>query len=85
MIMITTSPDTITVVVKLFASLSNHGPPRAEIAIPFGSTVDTLLARLGLPVEGNYIILINSLPEWDRKHVLGMDDTIAIFPPIAGG
>jgi molybdopterin converting factor small subunit len=75
----------IEVEVKLFASLSEYMPKTPRKRIPANSTVNDLLGALGLPADGRYIVLVNTLPEWDRHRVLAAGDGVAIFPPLAGG
>ncbi len=75
----------IDVEVKLFASLMELAPTSPRMRLPARSTLNDLLKMLGLAIDGRYIILVNTIPEWDRNHVLIEGDVIAIFPPLAGG
>ncbi len=75
----------IEVEVKLFASLMEFAPARPRLRLPARSTLNDLLKMLGLAIDGRYIILVNTLPQWDRNYVVNGGDVIAIFPPLAGG
>ena len=75
----------ISVIIKLFADLTQYGPAKAEIVLPKGSSLNTIFDKYKIPKEKKTIILINSLPHYDRNSALKDGDTIAIFPPLAGG
>jgi molybdopterin converting factor small subunit len=78
--------SSIYIIVKLFANLRVYGPPKSIADIPEGSTVKSLIKKIGiLEKEGRLIILINGLPCREDDRVLKDGDTIAIFPPLAGG
>ncbi|MFW9950536.1 MAG: MoaD/ThiS family protein [Candidatus Thorarchaeota archaeon] len=54
--------------------------------VPEGSTISTVLKKINLPKEEkNLIFMINGLPKYDRGLELKHHDTLAIFPPLAGG
>lgn len=75
----------ISVIIKLFADLTQYGPAKAETVLPIGSTLNTIFDKYKIPKEKKTIILINSLPSYDRNITLKDGDRIAIFPPLAGG
>jgi molybdopterin converting factor small subunit len=78
--------NSIDVVVKLFANLRDYGPPKLVAEIPEGSTIKSLIKKIGISEkEGKLIILINGLPCHDPNYVLNEGNTVAIFPPLAGG
>ncbi len=77
--------DELEVEVRVFASLSEFAPTRPRLRIRAKSTLNDLIEVLGMPIDGRYIILVNTVPEWNRNRVLGEGDIIAIFPPLAGG
>ncbi|MFW9950397.1 MAG: MoaD/ThiS family protein [Candidatus Thorarchaeota archaeon] len=78
--------NSIKITVKLFANLRNYGPNKSYIELPEGSTINTVLKKTNIPKEEkNLIFMINGLPKYDRNLVLKPHDTLAIFPPLAGG
>lgn len=78
--------NSIKITVKLFANLRKYGPDKSYIQIPEGSTINTVLNKIALPKEEkNLILMVNGLPKYDRNLVLNHHDTLAIFPPLAGG
>ena len=78
--------NSIKITVKLFATLRKYGPDKSYIEIPEGSTINTVLKKIALPKEvKNLILMVNGLPQYDRNLVLNHHDTLAIFPPLAGG
>ncbi|MBL6929696.1 MAG: MoaD/ThiS family protein [Rhodospirillales bacterium] len=79
--------------VKLFALLEKYLPAGAkdyqvELELDDGATAAAVIANLGVPPELCHLILINGkhmqLAERDSRP-LTSTDTIAIWPPIAGG
>lgn len=78
---------------KLYATLSNFLPPGAqrneiELDIPPGTSVGDLLEQHNVPMEKCHLILINGVfspPSRAGKTPLSEADTVAIWPPIAGG
>ena len=75
--------------VKLFATLGRHAtdaPPGMpfEVALPDGTTVETLVDQLRLPREDVKLVFVNGRArplDW----VLQPGDELGIFPPIGGG
>ncbi len=77
--------NTISITVKLFADLQEYGPAKALLDVPEGSTINTILKKYRIPKEKKIIMLVNRLPRYDKNYVLNNDDTLSIFPPLAGG
>lgn len=79
---------------KLFASLQDYLPADArktnslELELADGTTVQQVIERFGLPQRSCHLVLIdgNFIPANARdNHVLTNGNTLAIWPPIAGG
>jgi molybdopterin converting factor small subunit len=78
--------NSIKITVKLFATLRKYGPDKFYIEVPEGCTINTVLKKVNLPKEEkNLILMVNGLPKYDKDFVLKHHDTLAIFPPLAGG
>ena len=77
--------NTISITVKLFADLQEFGPAESIIDVPEGSTINYVMSKYKIPKEKKIIMLVNRLPRYDKNFVLNNNDTIAIFPPLAGG
>jgi len=75
----------ITITIKLFADLTQFGPAKAEEELPEGSNINSIFEKYKIPKEKKTIILVNSKPHYNRNSVLKDGDTVAIFPPLAGG
>jgi len=79
---------------KLYATLSDYLPDAARktsavaLDVAEGTTVDDLIARYHLPVKMCHLVLIDGVfvPR-DERHgrALRAGETLAIWPPIAGG
>jgi molybdopterin converting factor small subunit len=79
----------IEVEVQLFFDFTQYLPHGSQnrksiIALESGSTVQTLIDKLRLPPEMPKIILVNGIRP-QNKGVLQDGDSVAIFPPMAGG
>ena len=75
--------------VELYATLSKFLPPGAEgrkamVELPEGATVDDLLRHLAIPPEMAALLLVNGTHR-PPEAVLKDGETLAIFPPLAGG
>ncbi len=79
------SSNMISITIKLFADLTQFGPAKAEQNLPEGSSINTIFEKYRIPKEKKNIILVNRIPSYDRNSVLKDGDTVAIFPPLAGG
>ena len=74
------------ITLKLFANLRKYGKEKRRIKLPSGTTLNNVVKLANIPKEeGKLIILVNGIPQWDRKYVIKANDTVAIFPPLAGG
>jgi sulfur carrier protein ThiS len=79
---------------KLFASLQDYLPVEAkarnalQLDLPDGTTVQQIIERFGLPQKSCHLVLIdgNFVPPAERvSRTLKDGETLAIWPPIAGG
>jgi len=78
---------------KLYASLQEYLPPNAVkqeamIDVPDGATPARIILQLGVPKEHCHLVLVNGLfvtPEERDVQTLQEGDTIAMWPPVAGG
>jgi len=61
---------------------------QAEIDMPEGATIIDVMARLGLPEDDFYLVILNDMvcPKTARSTtVLSDGDELGIFPPLKGG
>lgn len=61
---------------------------RAEIEVPDDATPQQVMAQLGVPLDGSYLISLNgsAVPKAQRSEMrLTENDTLAIMPPLRGG
>ena len=88
------APDTLRVTLKLYATLAQYLPQTGRrtdevvVDIPASATLADVTGRFGVPQAACFLVLVNGvfLPPGDRataRFVAG--DTIAIWPPVAGG
>lgn len=75
--------------VQLFATLSGYLPGvmqdhGATLDVPDGSTIREVVERLGIPADTPMIALVNGRDAL-ADGVLKEGDTVAMFPPLAGG
>jgi molybdopterin converting factor small subunit len=71
--------------IKLFATLQRFMPASAEnYAIETGTTIRTLLQKLGLPENKAKLIFIDGVKA-ELTTVLEGGERIGIFPPVGGG
>jgi sulfur carrier protein len=70
--------------IKLFASLQKYMPNVKKVELNGNSTVLDLLKKIGMSFSEVSIILVNG-HQVKLDHTLNQGDTVAIFPPIAGG
>lgn len=84
---------TMTIYLELYASLMELLPPgksrhRREIDIPDNAVVNDVIKQAGIPDDQAHIVLVNGHfvcgSERDRK-TFTAGDTLAIWPPVAGG
>ena len=77
--------NTISITVKLFADLQKYGPAKSILDVPEGSTINSVIEKYKIPKEKKIIMLVNGLSRYDKNFILNNNDTVAIFPPLAGG
>jgi sulfur carrier protein len=70
--------------IKLFASLQKYMPDMERLELNGNSKVLDLLKRIGISSSEVSIALVNG-QQVKLDHTLDEGDTVAIFPPIAGG
>lgn len=79
---------------KLFASLQDYLPHEARntnalvLELEDGVSVPRLIERFGLPLKSCHLVLVdgNFVPPAERAvRILRDGETLAIWPPIAGG
>jgi sulfur carrier protein ThiS len=78
---------------KLFATLTDYLPPGRQgnvidIEVGEGATVGEVIAQYRLPEKLTHLVLVNGnfiAPEARAAQRLQAGDTLAIWPPIAGG
>lgn len=83
----------IQVEFKLFASLMSYLPAGASehavlVEMPEGSTVYDLMDKYQVPREQAHLVVCNGLfvpPSQRDTHSLKDGDSIALWPPVAGG
>jgi sulfur carrier protein ThiS len=79
--------------IELYASLMPLLPPgkerfRREINVDDGTTLQQVIKQFKVPDEQAHIVLVNGkfVCGDDRlEHVMKVDDTVSIWPPVAGG
>ncbi len=78
---------------KLYATLGQFLPPDAvrneiPIEMPDGASVYDVLLKYNVPLETCHLILVNGVfapPARSAQTHLCEGDTVAVWPPIAGG
>jgi molybdopterin converting factor small subunit len=75
--------------VALYATLSKYLPPSAQnrkavIDVRDGATVEEVLRQLGIPREHPNILLVDG-KQASEGAALQDGQTLAVFPPLAGG
>jgi sulfur carrier protein ThiS len=81
------------ITVKTTGLLSRYLPAgatgnAAELEVAPDATPLDVMTRLGLPLEGTYLVVLNgvAVPKGERaSHRLRENDTLAIMPPLRGG
>ena len=70
--------------IKLFANLRKFNPELERIELDNGTTIRELLDKSGIPSSEVAIVLVNGRhAKLDQP--LHDGETVAVFPPIAGG
>jgi len=83
----------VKITVKLYASLADHLPDgavdhRVEVDVPEGITPHQIIDRFRVPRQQAHLCLLNGVylqPSERDRPVLKKGDTLAIWPPVAGG
>ncbi|MDO8959265.1 MAG: MoaD/ThiS family protein [Rhodocyclaceae bacterium] len=79
---------------KLFATLQDYLPAEAKktnalaLDLDEGTTVQQVVERFGLPQQSCHLVLIDGIfvpPAARASRALKEGETLAIWPPIAGG
>jgi molybdopterin synthase sulfur carrier subunit len=70
--------------IKLFASLQKFMPNAEKVELDDNCTVSDLLRKIGINPSEVAIILVNG-QHVELDQALSENETVAIFPPIAGG
>ena len=79
--------------IELYASLMEFLPPgkqrfRREIQVADNTTVQQVIEQFRISDEQAHIVLVNGhfiCGEDRQAHKLNAEDTVAIWPPVAGG
>lgn len=75
----------IKIDLKLFVTLSQYLPKDKDCCeIPEETTVEKLMADLGIPADMVKLIFINGKRQ-DSTYQLRQDDRVGLFPPVGGG
>jgi sulfur-carrier protein len=83
----------IQVELKLFASLMSFLPAAAQehsvrVEMPAGATIYDLMDRYKVPRDQAHLVICNGLfiaPSQRQNYTLQDGDSIALWPPVAGG
>ena len=83
----------MNITLKLYASLGSFLPPGAarnaiELDVPEGASIGEVLARQQVPRANCHLILVNGVfapPASADGKQLAEGDTLAVWPPVAGG
>jgi molybdopterin converting factor small subunit len=79
---------------KLFATLTDYLPPQSrhsnvmELEVPPHASISQIIEPFGMPTKLVHLVLVNGsyVQPADRlSRTLNEGDTLAIWPPIAGG
>lgn len=81
------------VTIKLYATLADYLPVgstdnRVEVELADNTIIETALAPFSLPPKLTHLVLLNGvfIPREQRaRTVIRNGDTLAVWPPIAGG
>lgn len=82
------------ITLKLYATLSDLLPAQAkfnaaEIDIPEKATLNWVIDHFNIPRQQAHLVLINGIfvcsADRDQSGKINSGDTLAIWPPIAGG
>lgn len=76
--------------VKLMGTLRSKLPPGSQggvaaLEVEPGTTVASVLDRLGVGGGHVHLVMINGSMETDRQRPLAEGDELTVLPPVAGG
>jgi molybdopterin converting factor small subunit len=75
--------------VKLMATLRSKLPPESkgvtQMEFDAGSTVLTVLQRLGIDTGTVHAVMVNDEMELERGRTLADGDSLVLIPPVGGG
>jgi len=73
------------IIIKCFATLSRFTPPEAEAyALALGDTVQSVVARLGIPLDDLKLVFVNGVHA-PLETPLADGDRVGLFPAVGGG
>lgn len=80
---------TMEILIKLHYVLKAYAPDgdyrrTFSLTVPNGSVLGGVLAALGLPPDGQYLVFVGK-ERVTREQALENGDTVTILPPIVGG
>jgi len=84
----------VKITFKLFATLTDYLPAGArasnvvQLDVPADATISQIIEPFGLPPKLVHLVLVNGVfvaPAQRLTRTLREGDTLAIWPPIAGG
>ena len=81
------------ITLKLFAGLSEYLPDGAyrnsvEVVLDSQPSISQVIEQFKVPAEEAHLVLVNGVycaPSDRDQHKLNEGDTLAIWPPVAGG
>ena len=82
------------IVFKLYATLQGYMPAEAKktnaltLELEEGTTIPQIIERFGLPQKLCHLVLVDGTfvpPSARASRALKEDETLAIWPPVAGG
>ncbi len=81
------------ITIKLFATLRHYMPEKgrngeAPYECPDGHTVNAVLRDLNVPLEKCHLVVLNGVfvpPQERSTTTFTAGDTLAVWPPVAGG
>ena len=81
------------ITLKLFATLGKYLPRQrqgnlVEVEVPDGTTANALIEKFSVPDEMVHLVLLNGVyldSNQRTTRMLKAGDTVAVWPPVAGG
>ena len=81
------------ITLKLYAGLSQYLPENSDkhatqLEISSSATLFSNLDKFNVPKESAHLVLLNGVylePEEREKSIFNEGDTLAVWPPVAGG